>query len=232
MGPMTDPDELTLEQHVRLLSGQGFWRTRSLPEAGVRSVVVSDGPHGLRAQLSASDHLGIGGSEPSTCFPPAVTLGSTWDPVLARRAGEAIGAEARDLGVAVVLGPGVNIKRHPLGGRNFEYFSEDPLLTGHLAAAWVDGVQSRGVGTSLKHFAANNQEDHRFVSSSVVDERTLRELYLRAFEHVVKASQPWTVMCSYNSVNGVPAAENRWLLTDAPRGVGASRAWWSATGEP
>lgn len=214
---MTHPEDLSLEQHVRLLSGAGFWRTRALPEAGVRSVIVSDGPHGMRAQLGSGDHLGVGESEPSTCFPPAVTLGSTWDPDLARRAGEAIGQEARDLGVAVVLGPGINIKRHPLGGRSFEYLSEDPVLTGELATAWVQGVQSKGVGTSLKHFAVNNQENHRFISSSVVDERTMRELYLRAFETVVRRAQPWTVMCAYNRVNGVPASENPWLLTQVLR---------------
>jgi beta-glucosidase len=221
MEPMTSPGDqaasLTLEQQVSLLSGRNFWQTRDLPDAGITSVTTADGPHGLRVQARQSDHLGIGASLPSTCFPPAVTLGATWDPDLAAEVGRAIADEARDLGVGIVLGPGVNLKRHPLGGRNFEYFSEDPLLTGRLATAWVRGLQERKVGASLKHFAANNQEDHRFVSSSVVDERTLRELYLRAFEHVVRDAQPWTVMSSYNLLNGVPVSSHRWLLTDVLR---------------
>lgn len=210
-------DGLSLEELVSLLSGRNFWETQDLPGALIRAVKTSDGPHGLRTQAKSSDHLGLGASEPSTCFPTAVTLGATWDPDLVSEVGAAIAAEARDLGVSVVLGPGVNIKRHPLGGRNFEYFSEDPLLTGRLAAAWVTALQAAGVGASLKHFAANNQEDHRFVSSSVVDDRTLREIYLRAFEHVVTEAEPRTVMCSYNTLNGVPVPENHWLLTEVLR---------------
>ena len=156
--------------------------------------MMSDGPHGLRKQKMEGDHLGIGQSEPATCFPPAATSANSWDPELLYAMGQAIGEEARDQGVAVVLGPGVNIKRSPLCGRNFEYFSEDPYLTGRLAAAWVQGVQSQGVGTSVKHFAANNQEKWRMLNDSLVDERALREIYLAAFETVVQEAQPWTIM--------------------------------------
>ena len=155
---------------------------------------------------------------PATCFPPAVATASTWDPELLRRMGEALGDECRAMDVAVLLGPGINLKRSPLGGRDFEYFSEDPLLTGVLAAEWVRGLQSRGVGASLKHFAVNSQETDRMRVSADVDERTLREMYLRAFERVVTQAQPWTVMCAYNKVNGVYASQNHWLLTEVLRG--------------
>ena len=155
---------------------------------------------------------------PATCFPPAVATGSTWDPELLRRMGEALGDECRAMDVAVLLGPGINLKRSPLGGRDFEYFSEDPLLTGILAAEWVLGLQSRGVGASLKHFAVNSQETDRMRVSADVDERTLRELYLRAFQRVVTQARPWTVMCAYNKVNGVYASQHHWLLTDVLRG--------------
>ncbi|MFB9315742.1 glycoside hydrolase family 3 C-terminal domain-containing protein [Nocardioides plantarum] len=209
--------DLTVRQQVSLLSGQDFWHTQGLPEVGLEPMMMSDGPHGLRAQLAAADHLGLGGSEPATCFPPAVTLGSTWDPTMAAEVGVALAEEARDLGVGVVLGPGVNIKRHPLGGRSFEYLSEDPLLSGRMAAAMVAAIQSRGVGASLKHFAVNSHESHRFTYSAVVDDRTLREIYLRAFEIVVTQARPWTVMCAYNAVNGTPASQHRWLLGDVLR---------------
>jgi len=208
---------LTLEQKASLTSGGDFWHTQAVPEAGVPAVMVTDGPHGLRKQSDAGDAMGLGGSDPATCFPPAVTLGSTWDVGLARRVGEAIGAEALAAHVAVVLGPGVNIKRSPLCGRNFEYFSEDPFLSGRMGAAWVAGVQSRGVGTSLKHYAANNQESDRLRVSADVDERTLREVYLPAFEHVVRQEQPSTVMCAYNKLNGTHASEHHWLLTEVLR---------------
>ncbi|MFF5229616.1 glycoside hydrolase family 3 C-terminal domain-containing protein [Dactylosporangium sp. NPDC000521] len=205
--------ELTLTQRIRLLSGGDVWRTRALPEAGVPAAVLSDGPHGLRFQADAGDHLGVTGSERSTCFPTAVTIASAWDEDLAERIGQALAVEARALGVDVVLGPGLNIKRHPLCGRNFEYFSEDPLLSGRLAAAMVTGLQHHGVGACLKHFAVNNQESHRFVVDAVVDERTLRELYLSGFEHAVKAGRPWLVMAAYNNVNGHPATQHHRLLT-------------------
>ncbi len=197
---------------VRLLSGAGRFTLEGLSQHDLPGVPVADGPHGLRHQPGEGDHLGVGGSLPSTCFPTAVTLGSSWDVDLVEEVGAALGAEAADLGVAVVLGPGLNIKRHPAGGRCFEYLSEDPLLSGRLAAAMVRGIQSRGVGACLKHFAVNNQESHRLVVDAVVDERTLRELYLTGFEIAVREASPWTVMCSYNLVNGTYASEHHELL--------------------
>ncbi|MHC9297243.1 glycoside hydrolase family 3 C-terminal domain-containing protein [Mycobacterium sp. LTG2003] len=214
--PRTDITELTLEQRAALGSGASFWTTKAIGE--VPAIVLTDGPHGVRRQSgNATDHLGIGESKPATCFPPAAGLSQTWDPELVERIGMALGDECRSLDVHVLLGPGVNIKRDPRCGRNFEYYSEDPLLSGALGAAWVRGVQSRGVGASVKHFAANNAEHDRMRASSDVDARTLREIYLRAFEHVVRHAQPWTVMCSYNRINGVHAAENAWLLTKVLR---------------
>jgi beta-glucosidase len=207
--------DLSLEDKAALLSGRDFWSTAEV--AGVPSMVLTDGPHGVRRQDGESDHLGINGSLPATCFPPGTALGSSWDPELAEEVGQALGREARSLGVNVLLGPAVNIKRSPLCGRNFEYFSEDPLVNGVLGAAWVRGVQSQGVGTSVKHFAANNQETDRMRVSSDVDERTLREIYFPAFERVVRETNPTTVMCSYNRINGTYASENSWLLTDVLR---------------
>jgi beta-glucosidase len=226
---------LTLGQQISLLSGGDVWRTQALPEAGVPSAVLSDGPHGLRYQADAADQLGMSGSEPSTCFPTAVTIASTWDENLAEEIGAALAGEARALGVDVVLGPGLNVKRHPLCGRNFEYFSEDPLLSGRLAAAMVNGLQRNGVGACLKHFAVNNQESHRFVVDAIVDERTLRELYLSGFEYAVKASAPWTVMAAYNLVNGHPATDHRRLLTEILRTEwgfdGLVMSDWAATND-
>ncbi|MDT7613888.1 MAG: beta-glucosidase, partial [Pseudonocardiales bacterium] len=210
------PGHLSTEQKAALCLGADFWHTAAVP--GVESIMVSDGPHGLRRQPDGGDHVGLSGSVPATCFPTASALGSSWDPELAREVGAAIGVEAREQGVAVVLGPGVNIKRSPLCGRNFEYLSEDPLVAGRLGAALVEGLQSQGVGASVKHFAANNQETDRVRVSADVDERTLREIYLPAFEHIVTTARPWTVMCSYNRVNGVWASQHRWLLTDVLRG--------------
>lgn len=210
-------DGLSLSAQIKLLSGAGFWRTEAMPGSDIGALVLADGPHGLRTQRGSGDHLGVGTSEPATCFPPAVTLASAWDEDLAREVGRAVGTEARALGVDVVLGPGMNIKRHPLCGRNFEYFSEDPLLSGRLAAAVVDGIQATGVAACLKHFAVNNQEGHRFVVDAVVDERTLRELYLAGFEHAVSSSAPRAMMASYNKVNGVPAASHPHLLKDILR---------------
>lgn len=203
---------MSLEEKVGMLSGEGFWRTKAVPRLGLPGVMMTDGPHGLRKQLDMADHLGLTKSVPATCYPPAVTLASSWDTELAAAVGAAIGDEARAEGVAIVLGPGVNMKRSPLCGRNFEYYSEDPYLAGKMAAAFVRGLQGRGVGACLKHFAANNQEYHRLVNDSVVDERTLREIYLAAFETVVKESEPWSLMCSYNRLNGIHAAEHEWLL--------------------
>ena len=204
---------MALDEQISLLSGADFWHSRAIEGAGVPAILFSDGPHGLRVQRSESDHLGLNNSLPSTCFPPAAALASSWDPVLVREVGEAVGREARALGVGVVLGPGLNIKRHPLCGRNFEYYSEDPLVSGRLAAAAVAGIQSTGVGACLKHFAVNNQERRRFVIDVIVDERTRRELYLRGFELAVRESQPRMVMAAYNKVNGVHCADDRDLLT-------------------
>ncbi len=209
---------LSVEQKAALCLGSDFWHTAAIKSAGIESIMVSDGPHGLRKQPGHGDHVGISGSVPATCFPTASALGSSWDPELARAVGAAIGLEARAQDVAVVLGPGINIKRSPLCGRNFEYLSEDPHLSGRLGAAIVGGLQSQQVGASLKHFAANNQETDRLRISAEVDERTLREIYLAAFEHVVVTAQPWTVMCSYNKINGEYASQHRWLLTDLLRG--------------
>ncbi|WP_255555945.1 glycoside hydrolase family 3 C-terminal domain-containing protein [Tessaracoccus palaemonis] len=215
---MTDITDLTLEEKASLTSGADFWTTKAVDRLGVASIMMTDGPHGLRKQSGATDHLGLAGSVPATCFPPAVALASTWDAALAERVGEALGVESAIEDVAVILGPGINIKRSPLCGRNFEYLSEDPLVAGVLGSALVRGIQSKGVGASLKHFAANNQETDRMRASSDVDPRTLREMYLRAFERVVSGEQPWTVMCSYNRINGVYASEDPWLLTDVLRG--------------
>lgn len=224
---------MDLDDQISLLSGHGMWHTQPLSD--LPSVMVSDGPHGLRAQPDGGENLGLLASEPATCFPPAVTLASSWDEALIREVGAAVGAEARAAGVSVVLGPGMNIKRHPRCGRNFEYFSEDPLLTGRLAAAIVEGIQSAGVGACLKHFAVNNQESHRFVVDAVVDERTLREIYLAGFEYAVKTARPWTVMASYNLVNGTYATDNRRLLTEILRDEwgfdGLVMSDWGATND-
>jgi beta-glucosidase len=228
-------EQLSLEQKAALLSGRDFWSTQPFDAAGVPSIVLTDGPHGVRRQVQF-DHLGPHDAVPATCFPPAVAVGSSWDPRVAERIGAAVGREARALGVHVVLGPGVNIKRSPLCGRNFEYYSEDPLLAGLLGAAHVHGQQGQGVGASVKHFAANNQETDRMLVSADADERTLREIYLPAFERIVTQAQPATVMCAYNKVNGVYAAQNRWLLTEVLRGewgfAGAVVSDWGAVHDP
>ena len=216
---MTDPvtvQSLSLSEKAALGSGATFWATESAGD--LPAAVLSDGPHGVRAQLGAADHLGIAPSAPATCFPPAAGLAQSWDPELARRIGVALAREARSHGVGVLLGPGVNIRRDPRGGRNFEYFSEDPFLTAALGTAWVQGLQSEGVGASVKHFAANNAEHDRMRSDSRIDARALREIYLRGFQRIVQDARPWTVMCSYNKVNGVLASENSWLLTEVLRG--------------
>lgn len=209
--------ELTLEEKASLTSGSSFWYTAPVERLGIPRIMVSDGPHGLRAQPGEGDHVGLGNSLPATCFPTASAIASTWNPELLRRVGQALAREARACSLSVILGPGINMKRSPLCGRNFEYFSEDPFLTGELAVGHVSGIQSLGVGTSVKHYAANNQETDRLRVDAQVDERTLREIYLPHFERVVKAEQPWTVMCSYNKVNGQSASENPWLLTTVLR---------------
>ncbi len=209
--------KMTLEDKIKLCSGANFWESESMEQYGIPSFFMSDGPHGLRTQKGESDHLGINQSEQSTCFPTASASAASWNPQLLRRMGEAIGEEALHYGVDVVLGPGVCMKRNPLCGRNFEYFSEDPYLAGVMGVNWIRGVQSKCVGTSLKHYAANNQEQDRMMGDSMVDERALREIYLSAFEMAVKESRPDTVMCSYNKINGIFSSDNKKLLTDILR---------------
>ena len=210
--------KLTLEEKAALCSGLTFWTTTPLEKHGVPSVRMTDGPHGLRSEKESGGGTNImKESHPATCFPPAVTSASTWDPELLEEVGNAIALEAKALGVSTVLGPGVNIKRSPLCGRNFEYFSEDPFLAGRMGAAWVHGVQKNDVGVSLKHFCANNQEHLRMSIDTIVDERALREIYLPAFEHIVKTEQPATVMCSYNRLNGTFLSDNKRMLTDILR---------------
>jgi beta-glucosidase len=205
--------KLTLEEKAGLCSGLNFWHTKGIERLNIPSVMVTDGPHGLRKQSGSGDHLGLLDSVPATCFPSAAGLACSWDTELVHLVGVALGEECQAEDVAVLLGPGANIKRSPLCGRNFEYFSEDPLLSSELAAAHINGVQSQGVGTSLKHFAVNNQEHRRMTVDAIVDERTLREIYLASFEGAVTKAQPWTVMSSYNQVNGAFASENSRLLT-------------------
>ena len=214
---LTDANDLTLLQAAALLSGASAWDSRAIPAARVPAFVMSDGPHGVRRQLGDADHLGIAESEKATCFPTASALAATWDPDLAREMGEALGLEARGLGVDVLLGPGLNIKRSPLCGRNFEYFSEDPILAGRMAAGLVDGIQSTGTAACPKHFAVNSQELRRMASDSIVDERTMREIYLTGFEIVCRDAGPRVIMSSYNLVNGTHAHENRHLLTEILR---------------
>ena len=205
-------ERMTLEEKAALCTGEGPWTTTPVEHLGVPRMTVTDGPHGVRRVSElGSMHLK---SLPATCFPTASLMASTWDPDLAGEVGKAIAEEAIALGVDVVLGPGANMKRTPLCGRNFEYYSEDPYLAGEMAAGFIEGVQSKGVGTSLKHYAVNNQEFERFRINAVVDERALREIYLPAFEKAVKQAKPWTVMCSYNKVNGTYASENHRLLTE------------------
>ncbi len=204
--------KMTLEEKAALSIGASAWSTTPIERLGVPELIVSDGPHGVRRVPDV--HEMMAESLPATCFPTASAAASTWDADLVYRMGEALAEECIALNVDVILGPGVNIKRSPLGGRNFEYFSEDPYLAGELAVAYINGVQGRGVGTSLKHFAANNQEYQRFSISAEVDERTLHEIYLPAFEKAVKRAQPWTVMCAYNKVNGTFASEHHTLLTE------------------
>ncbi len=209
--------KLTLEQKCALLSGAATFKTRALPQYGIPSIWLSDGPHGLRKQAGPADHLGQNPSEPATCFPTASAVASSWDPALGEEIGRALGAEAAAQDVAVVLGPGLNTKRSPLCGRNFEYFSEDPYLSGKMAAAYIRGIQANGVAACPKHFAANSQELRRMATDSVVDERTLRELYLTNFEIAVKEGAPKTIMTSYNLVNGTYANENPHLLKEILR---------------
>lgn len=209
--------ELTLEEKAGLCSGADFWNTKAVERLGLSAVMVSDGPHGLRKQKTEADHIGLGESIDAVCFPTASALACSYDKELLSALGAALGDECQVEQVSTLLGPAVNMKRSPLCGRNFEYLSEDPYLAGELAASYVNGVQSKNIGTSVKHFAANNQETRRMSISSEVDERTLREIYLAAFETIVKKAQPWTMMCSYNCINGIYSCENDWLLNQVLR---------------
>ena len=210
-------EQMTLKEKVGVCSGEDFWHLKSCKRLDLAPIMVTDGPHGLRKQKTEGDHLGIFNSVPATCFPTASALASSWDAALLARVGEALGEQCLAEKVAVILGPGLNIKRHPRGGRNFEYFSEDPLHSGVMAAAMVNGIQSKGVGACVKHFAVNNQESHRMVTDAVVDERTLREIYLRGFEIVVKESNPWSIMTAYNRLNGSYCSENDYLTNKVLR---------------
>ena len=210
--------EMTLEEKTALLSGKDFWHLKGVERLGIPEIMVTDGPHGLRKQAGTSDHLGLNASVPATAFPTAAATACSFDRELIYEMGEALGEMCQQEDVAVILGPGTNIKRSPLCGRNFEYFSEDPYLAGEMAAALILGVQSKNVGTSVKHFAMNNQETRRMSVSVLADERTKREIYLAPFETAIKKGKPWTVMCSYNKIGGVYSSENRRLLNDLLRG--------------
>ena len=211
--------QMTLQEKIAFCEGANFWETKAYEQYGIPKMFVCDGPNGLRKQdvTGGTDMLGVNKSQPATCFPAGVTAAASWDPELVQKIGNAIGVEARSQGVGVVLGPSCNLKRNPLCGRNFEYFSEDPYLTGKMAAAFIRGVEGQGVGTSLKHFAANSQELSRFTSDSIMDERTLRELYLQGFEMAVKEGKPATVMCAYPKLNGIHCSDHKELLTDILR---------------
>ena len=225
---------MTLAEKADLCSGADVWRVPAITRLALPSITLTDGPHGVR-KAAPGTHSGLARNLPATCFPTASALASSWDVDLLREVGAALGAEAAAADVAVLLGPGMNIKRHPLCGRNFEYLSEDPLLSGHLAAAMVDGIQSRGVGACVKHFAANDQEHRRMVVDVIADERTLREIHLRGFEIAIKDAQPWTVMSAYNRLNGVYCSENDWLLNEVLRRdwgfQGAVMTDWGATND-
>ena len=224
--------QMTLEEKASLCSGKNFWESKAVERLGIKSFMLTDGPHGLRKQAGAADHLGLNASVPATCFPPAAATACSFDRALLREIGQAMGRECRAEEVGVILGPAANIKRSPLCGRNFEYFSEDPLVTGESAAGLIEGIQGQNVGACMKHYLANNQEKARLVSNSVVDGRALREIYLAGFEKAVKEAQPWTLMCSYNQINGTYASDHKELMTDVPRGQwgfeGAIMTDWGA----
>lgn len=209
--------QMTLEEKAGMCSGSDFWHLKGVERLGIPSIMVSDGPHGLRKQNEEADHLGINDSIRAVCFPSAAGLAGSFDRELLRKTGETLGEECQAENVAILLGPAINIKRSPLCGRNFEYLSEDPYLSGQLAAAYIDGLQSRHIGASVKHFAVNNQEKRRSTVSAQVSERALREIYLTAFEEAVRKSRPWTVMCSYNRINGEHVSQSRRMLTDILR---------------
>ena len=209
--------QMTLEEKAAMCSGADFWHTEAVERLGIPASMVSDGPHGLRKQDEQADHLGVNESIKAVCFPAGCGTAASFNRELLVKMGEALGNECQAEGVSVILGPAVNIKRSPLCGRNFEYYSEDPLVASEMAGALIHGIQSKNVGTSIKHFLANNQETRRMSSDSRVDERTLNEIYLAAFEGAVKKEKPWTVMCSYNKINGTYAAQNHLYLTETLR---------------
>lgn len=210
-------NKMTLDEKASLLSGKNFWETMDIPSVGLKSMFLSDGPHGMRKQIEGADHLGLNQSVPATCFPTSATIANSFDLELVKRVGKALGEEALSLNVNVVLGPGLNIKRNPRCGRNFEYYSEDPYLAGKLGAAYVKGIQSNGIGSCIKHFACNNQEERRLSSNSVLDIRTLREIYTTAFEMAIKEAHPLCIMSSYNLVNDTYTNENNYLLREVLR---------------
>ena len=218
--------KMTLEEKAAMCSGADFWHTEAVERLGIPAMMVSDGPHGLRKQDQEADNLGVNDSIKAVCFPAGCGTAASFNRELITKMGEALGEECQAEGVGVILGPAVNIKRSPLCGRNFEYYSEDPYVASEIAGALIAGVQSKNVGTSIKHFLANNQEHRRMSSSSEIDERTLREIYLAAFEGAVKKQKPWTVMCSYNRINGTYAAENKEMLTNVLRKEWALTVSW------
>ncbi|WP_276203119.1 glycoside hydrolase family 3 protein [Bacillus haynesii] len=209
--------KMTLEEKASLMSGKNFWQTQNINRLGINSMFLADGPHGIRKQAAAADHLGLNPSIPATCFPTAATIANSWNAELGEKMGEYLGEEAVAQKVNVLLGPGVNMKRSPLAGRNFEYFSEDPYLAGKLAAGMIKGIQSKGIAACVKHFAANNQEERRMAIDTIVDERTLREIYLTAFEIAIKEGKAKTMMSSYNLLNGAYTNENIHLMRDILR---------------
>ena len=208
---------MTLEEKAGMCSGADFWHLKGIERLGIPQVMVTDGPHGIRKQAEEADHLGINESEKAVCFPAGCATASSFDRDLIRRQGEILGQECQAMNVSTILGPAMNIKRSPLCGRNFEYYSEDPFVSAEMAAAMIEGVQSKHVGTSVKHFAANNQEKRRMTNSSDMDERTLREIYLKGFEIAVKTAQPYAIMTSYNLINGTHAANHYDMLQNVAR---------------
>ena len=209
--------QMTLEEKAGLCSGKDFWNTKAVSRLGIPSVMLSDGPHGLRKQEGKSDHLGLNESIPAVCFPAGCAIASSWDRESAAKLGITLANECQAENVSTILGPAMNIKRSPLCGRNFEYLSEDPIVSSELAIAYVQAVQSKNVVTTPKHFMANNQEFHRMTSDSIMDERTMREIYLASFENMVKQAKPWTMMGAYNKLNGTYLCENKLILTDILR---------------
>ena len=210
-------DKMTLKEKASLITGKDFWQTKEIEHLEIPSAFLSDGPHGVRRQAAAADHLGLNASIPATCYPTAATMANSWDPELGEGLGQRLGQEAAVQKVNILLGPGTNMKRSPLCGRNFEYFSEDPYLAGKMAAGYIRGIQSNGISACVKHFACNDQEENRMTLDSILDERTLREIYLTAFEIAVKEGKTKSIMSSYNLVNGVYANENEHLLVDILR---------------